>query len=128
MGLPTNGVPNRTLFYLVRVVNFPVANLGVNSADKWEVPMRTAAPLRRRSSDEPTIFETYVETQLVPTLRRGDVVIRDNLAAHKSQKAEQMVRAKGACCSSCHPTIEMALPSCKRKKPSAASTPFGKPS
>jgi len=42
------------------------------------------------------IFETYVETQLALTLRRGDVVILDNFAAHKSQKVEQMVRAKGA--------------------------------
>jgi hypothetical protein len=29
------------------------------------------------------IFETYVETQLAPTLSKGDVVILDNLPAHK---------------------------------------------
>jgi len=29
-------------------------------------------------------FDLYVETQLAPTLSRGDVVIADNLAAHKS--------------------------------------------
>lgn len=43
-----------------------------------------------------TIFETWVETQLAPTLAKGDVVILDNLPAHKSRKAEQAVRAKGA--------------------------------
>jgi transposase len=42
------------------------------------------------------IFEAYVETQLAPTLARGDVVILDNLAAHKSQKAEAAIRACGA--------------------------------
>jgi transposase len=47
-------------------------------------------PVNRR------IFETWVETQLVPTLSTGDVVILDNLSAHKSPRAEQLVRAKGA--------------------------------
>lgn len=42
------------------------------------------------------IFETYVETQLAPTLSQGDVVILDNLPAHKSAKAEAMIRARGA--------------------------------
>ena len=48
------------------------------------------APMDRR------IFETYVETQLAPTLKPGDIVISDNLAAHKSAAAEQAIRAKGA--------------------------------
>lgn len=42
------------------------------------------------------IFEIYVETQLAPTLSKGDVVIMDNLAAHKSQSAVNAIRAKGA--------------------------------
>jgi transposase len=42
------------------------------------------------------IFEAYVETQLAPTLEKGDIVILDNLAAHKSQTAEAAIRAKGA--------------------------------
>ncbi len=41
-------------------------------------------------------FEAYVETQLAPTLVRGDVVILDNLAVHKSEKAAQCLRQKGA--------------------------------
>ena len=36
------------------------------------------------------------ETQLAPTLSKGDVVILDNLAAHKSIAAEKAIRAKGA--------------------------------
>ena len=41
------------------------------------------------------IFDTGVRTQLVPTLSKGDVVILDNLAAHKCA-AEQAVRGRGA--------------------------------
>jgi transposase len=42
------------------------------------------------------IFETYVETQLAPTLQPGDVVILDNLPAHESAAAKAAIRAKGA--------------------------------
>ena len=41
-------------------------------------------------------FEIYVETQLAPTLSAGDVVILDNLAAHKSEKAAEVLRLRGA--------------------------------
>jgi transposase len=47
-------------------------------------------PMNRR------IFEAWVETQLAPTLSKGDVVILDNLPAHKSQAAEEAIRARGA--------------------------------
>lgn len=53
-------------------------------------PFVIDTPMNRR------IFETYVETQLAPTLAKGDVVILDNLAAHKSPAAEAAIRAKGA--------------------------------
>ena len=42
------------------------------------------------------IFDTWVQTQLAPTLSKGDVVILDNLTAHKSLVAEQAISAKGA--------------------------------
>ncbi len=42
------------------------------------------------------IFEIYVETQLAPELEKRDVVILDHLAAHKSEKAEQILRDIGA--------------------------------
>jgi transposase len=42
------------------------------------------------------IFETYVETQLAPTLKPGDVVILDNLASHKSEKAQAILKQRGA--------------------------------
>lgn len=42
------------------------------------------------------VFETWIETQLAPTLSKGDVVILDNVGFHKSERAEQLVKAKGA--------------------------------
>ena len=42
------------------------------------------------------VFDTYIETQLAPTLQRGDVVILDNLAAHRSAAAAECLKAKGA--------------------------------
>ena len=53
-------------------------------------PWVVNAPMNR------AIFDTYIETQLAPALRQGDVVIMDNLAAHKSQWAESLIRTKGA--------------------------------
>jgi DDE superfamily endonuclease len=53
-------------------------------------PFVVDAPMNRR------IFETYIETQLAPALEKGDVVIMDNLSAHKSASAEKAIRAKGA--------------------------------
>ena len=41
-------------------------------------------------------FDVYIETQLAPTLRKGDVVILDNLAVHKSEKAAQCLKQHGA--------------------------------
>ena len=41
-------------------------------------------------------FDIYIETQLAPTLKPGDDVIMDNLAAHKSPAAETAIRATGA--------------------------------
>ena len=42
------------------------------------------------------VFDTYIETQLAPTLERGDIVILDNLAAHKSQAAADCLKERGA--------------------------------
>jgi transposase len=58
--------------------------------DGLVAPFVIDAPMNR------VIFDTYIETQLAPTLRAGDVVIMDNLAAHKSPAAEAVIRAKGA--------------------------------
>jgi len=58
--------------------------------DGLVAPWVIDAPMNR------TIFETYVETQLAPVLKPGDVVILDNLSSHKSEWAEKAIRARGA--------------------------------
>lgn len=42
------------------------------------------------------MFVAFVETFLVPQLRRGQVVILDNLSAHKSPRVDQLVESVGA--------------------------------
>jgi transposase len=41
-------------------------------------------------------FRAYVEQVLVPTLRRGDVVVLDNLAAHKQPEVREAIEQAGA--------------------------------
>lgn len=41
-------------------------------------------------------FDAYVETQLAPCLRPGDLVILDNLNVHKSPRAARALAARGA--------------------------------
>ncbi len=49
--------------------------------------------------DGPTdreVFRAYVQDVLAPTLRRGDVVVLDNLSPHKSDGTLELIRARGA--------------------------------
>jgi transposase len=41
-------------------------------------------------------FHAYVEQVLVPSLRAGNVVVMDNLSAHKAAGVEEAIRAVGA--------------------------------
>jgi transposase len=58
--------------------------------DGLTAPWIIDAPMNRE------IFETYVETQLAPTLAPGDVVILDNLSSHKSVAAAAALKERGA--------------------------------
>lgn len=53
-------------------------------------PWLINAPMNKK------IFETYIETQLAPQLNRGDVIILDNLSSHKSKKAVEILKERGA--------------------------------
>ena len=49
--------------------------------------------------DAPTdrnVFLAYVKKVLVPTLRPGDIVVMDNLAAHKTPAVIEAIRSAGA--------------------------------
>jgi transposase len=42
------------------------------------------------------VFRAYVSQVLAPTLRRGDIVVMDNLSAHKVDGIEAVIAARGA--------------------------------
>jgi transposase len=44
------------------------------------------------------MFDAYIEEILAPSLRPGDIVVMDNLSAHKSEKARELVESKSAIC------------------------------
>src|SRR6266536_6552772 len=63
------------------------------------------AGLRHRAMVAPFVLEgamngpmflAYVKQGLVPTLRRGDIVVMDNLPAHRVAGVEQAIEAAGA--------------------------------
>jgi transposase len=41
------------------------------------------------------VFETYVEKALAPTLKAGQVVIMDNLSAHKPARVRELIEERG---------------------------------
>ena len=41
------------------------------------------------------VFEGYVENFLAPELREGQIVIMDNLKAHKGERVRELIEAKG---------------------------------
>ena len=41
------------------------------------------------------VFEAYVEQALAPSLRRGQVVVMDNLSAHKGGRVRELVEGRG---------------------------------
>ena len=42
------------------------------------------------------VFEAYVEQVLVPSLRAGQIVVMDNLGAHKGQRVKELIEARRA--------------------------------
>jgi len=41
------------------------------------------------------VFETYVEEVLAATLRKGQMVVMDNLSAHKGERVRELVEGRG---------------------------------
>jgi transposase len=41
------------------------------------------------------VFEAYVEQVLAPTLRKGQVVVMDNLSAHKGERVRELIEERG---------------------------------
>ena len=82
-------------------------------------------------------FDTYIRTQLAPSLRRGDVVILDNLTSIKVRVRRRLwpSAAPGSCsCRNTPPTSirskwpsPSSRPSCERQR-HEPMTPYGAPS
>ena len=58
--------------------------------DALTTPWVLDGPMNRRA------FETYLETQLAPTLAKGDVVLMDNLSSHKGPHVTELIQDCGA--------------------------------
>jgi transposase len=41
------------------------------------------------------VFEAYVEKVLVPTLHKGQIVVMDNLSAHKPARIRELIESRG---------------------------------
>lgn len=54
------------------------------------------APLVIDGAINGDLFLAYVQQQLVPTLRRGDLVIMDNLSSHKKAGVRRSIEEAGA--------------------------------
>ena len=100
-------------------------------------PVDCARGSSRKRADRPgDRFETYVRTQLVPTLQEGDIVILDNLPAHKSPAAERARRLAAVSAAlqprpQSHPEMAFANGNSRRicaPWPCAPSTNSGRPS
>ena len=55
-----------------------------------------AAAMLTEGATDSAVFRGFVEWQLVPALRPGDMVVMDNLAAHKRAEAIALIEAAGA--------------------------------
>lgn len=53
-----------------------------------------SAPMLIEGAVNTAVFETFVEQVLLPTLHEGDLVVVDNLSAHKSKRVEVLLARK----------------------------------
>jgi transposase len=67
-----------------------VTLLGALSREGIEAVMTVDGPT------DAAVFRAYVDAVLVPTLARGDVVVMDNLSAHKVKGIREAIEATGA--------------------------------
>ena len=64
--------------------------LGALRCDRLAAPCVFDGPINGQG------FRAYVEQQLVPVLKPGDIVVMDNLGSHKSAAIGRMIREAGA--------------------------------
>jgi transposase len=71
-------------------------NWGKNVTLLASMSMEGMGPcLAVEGSTTTTVFEAYLEHVLVPSLRPGQVVVMDNLTAHKGSRVRELIAGKG---------------------------------
>jgi transposase len=56
----------------------------------------SVTPMVIEGATDAAVFRAYVKHVLVPALRKGDIVVMDNLSSHKGAEIEAMIQAVGA--------------------------------
>ena len=67
------------------------------------------------------VFETYIQWVLVPSLRPGQVVVMDNLSAHKGPRIRELIEEQGCELLYLPPTRRTSTPSSKPSRRSRDS-------
>jgi len=56
----------------------------------------TSACMTIEGATDTEVFQAYVREILLPALRKGDIVVLDNLGAHKNEQTLELIRQVGA--------------------------------
>lgn len=71
-------------------------NRGKNTTLLASMSMEGMGPsLAVEGTTTATVFETYLKKVLAPTLRPGQIVVMDNLSAHKGARVRDLVAQRG---------------------------------
>jgi hypothetical protein len=71
-------------------------NRGANTTVLSSISVEGMGPsLTVEGSTTSVVFEAYVEQVLAPTLRSGQVVVMDNLSAHKGERVRELIEERG---------------------------------
>ena len=64
----------------------------IGALDLWGV----RAMMTVEGATDAEVFETFVERVLAKKLRQGDIVVLDNVGAHRTERVRELIRAAGA--------------------------------
>jgi transposase len=79
-----------------RVFGSAPKNWGKNVTLLASITRRGLGPcLAVEGSTTREVFETYLERVLAPTLEPGQIVVMDNLSAHKGGKVKEIIEGRG---------------------------------
>jgi transposase len=71
-------------------------NRGKNTTVLSSMSVRGMGPsLTVEGATTSAVFEAYVKQVLAPTLRKGQVVVMDNLSAHKGERIHELIEERG---------------------------------